>query len=165
MNNESTLAVCWVSVYLSHCSRSIRLLQRTTLPPRMWRATHRTRPTPTPSVTTWPTWEPSPGTRRSTAMRSAWRRAMVRVISCAVSNTITPLACSWLEPLSKDADKNRTSSNWTTALENWPITPSPFMSLPWMNRLDFFFFFFLNTHCFWSDAVLFQHASQSRSHS
>lgn len=87
MNNESLLAVC--------LSPSVSLsvsLQRITRPPRTWRATRQTRPTPTLSVTTWPIWEPLPGTRRSTATRSAWRRATVRVISSAFS--LLPTAAS-----------------------------------------------------------------------
>lgn len=101
------------------------LLQRTTQPRRMWQATRPTRPIPTPSATTCPTWEPLPGTRRSTAMRSAWRRATVRDASHVRARPVAPPARRWKPPI-KIPIKNRNfnekvSSNWTTALEKWPV--------------------------------------------
>lgn len=88
VNSESPLSVSALSPSAS---------QRTTRPRRTWRDTRRTRPTPTLSVTTWPIWEPLPGTRRNTATRSAWRQAMV-----GVTANVTPLASSQLEPLNKN---------------------------------------------------------------
>lgn len=43
----------------------------------------------------------------------------------------------------RQSDKNRNfnqevSSNWYTAVENWPITACLLLSLPWMSRLDVF---------------------------
>lgn len=91
----------------------------------MWQAIRLTRPIPTPSATTCPTWEPLRETRRSTAMRSAWRRAMVRDVSHVRLRPVVPPAHCWRQPIKKQ-NKNRNfneevSSNWTTALEKWPV--------------------------------------------
>ena len=104
MNSESPLLAVSLSPSVCFTFSLSASLQKITRPLRTWRDTRQIRPTPTPNVTTCPTWERLPGTHRSTATQSAWRQAMVRVI--ARRNTAPPLG--WIKIL-KTEDKNSNS--------------------------------------------------------